>query len=88
MDFDQQPIGKLILGHSTLKEEKNVNVNSTTKKIDRSQIVVYQLMHLHKIFNVLQTHPYIFLYVPKTIFFQKSTSHKLEFFWTHIQKLK
>jgi hypothetical protein len=64
MDFDQQPIVKLILSHSTLKEEKNVN--------DRSQIVVYQLMLLHKKFNVLQTHPYIFLYVPKTIFFKKA----------------
>jgi hypothetical protein len=80
MDFDQQPIAKLILSHSTLKEEKNVNVNSTTKKNDRSQIVVYQLMHLHKKINVLQTHPYIFLYVPKTIFFKKAHPTNLNLF--------
>ncbi len=47
--FDQQPIAKLILGHSTLMEEKNNNVNSTTKKNDRSQVVVYELMFCNHI---------------------------------------
>jgi hypothetical protein len=45
--FVQQPIVEPFLGHLTLEERQEfVNANSTKEKIDKSQILMYQLLNI------------------------------------------